>query len=338
MDSLVVTGGLEDTIRLWRLDTGATRHTFSHPNSHVNSVNISKDKRHLVAGGYKTVSLYDCQSGEANSLASFEAHSGNVTSVDFYPETPHQVFTTSDDGMVKAWDTRKSGSPTGIFSHDVEVYEAVMHPNEVYLYSCDEGGAVARWDLRNLACAERMIPEEGCDMCGLTISGSGDLLAACSKSGMCYVWESSADECHPLKMICAHRNEMVLKCKFSPTDDLLATASSDHSVKLWSVSRIVAEAASDSDGDGDDEEEQDDDEEMSPDMFESCLTGHGGWVWDMAFSQDGKQLVTVCSDKIGRMYSTTSQGVVPRANLELKGHQRGMTCIAINDATGDSLA
>lgn len=121
---ILVTAGYDHTIRFWEAWSGICSRTIQHPDSQVNKLKISPDKRFLAVAANSHVRLYDCnlpsnnppagtgpnttnpnahQGG--NPIATFEGHNGNVTSVDWHCEGKWLV-TGSEDGTLKIWDTR----------------------------------------------------------------------------------------------------------------------------------------------------------------------------------------------------------------------------------------
>jgi G protein beta subunit-like protein len=95
---------------------------------------------------------------------------------------------------------------------------------------------------------------------------------------------------------------------------LLATASADHTVKLWNVKDF---------------------------SLAKTLSGHQRWVWDCAFSADSAYLVTgllvslhspsllASSDQVARLWDL-SQGETIRT---YNSHNKAITCVALNDVT-----
>jgi WD40 repeat protein len=84
----------------------------------------------------------------------------------------------------------------------------------------------------------------------------------------------------------------------SPADDLFATASGDHTVRLWSVK----------------------------DGAVSVLSGHGAAVRRVAFSGDGKRLVTVSEDRTARVWDVASK----QSLHTLHGDEGGFGVAALN--------
>ena len=84
----------------------------------------------------------------------------------------------------------------------------------------------------------------------------------------------------PLHKLQAH-DAYVLKCLLSPDNRLLATTSSDKTVKLWNLDGFT---------------------------LERTLTGHQRWVWDCVFSVDAAYLVTASSDASARLWDCATGG------------------------------
>lgn len=136
---LLVTAGYDHTIRFWEAWSGICSRTIQHPDSQVNRLAISPDKRWLASCGVGVVRLYDCRSalagnqaasiqaggqgggqgaaggtagqgsgapGVTQPVATFEGHNGNVTCVAWHCESKWLV-SGGEDGTLRIWDTRE---------------------------------------------------------------------------------------------------------------------------------------------------------------------------------------------------------------------------------------
>ena len=105
-----------------------------------------------------------------------------------------------------------------------------------------------------------------------------------------------------IQTLTAHPGAYILKCSISPDVKTLATTSSDHTIKLWS---------------------------MENKTLSKTLAGHQRWVWDCAFSADSQYLVTASSDHTARLWEL-ARGEAIR---HYKGHHKAVTCVALNDTS-----
>ncbi len=105
-----------------------------------------------------------------------------------------------------------------------------------------------------------------------------------------------------ISTLTAHPGSYILKCSISPDVKTLATTSSDHTIKLWS---------------------------MENKTLTKTLAGHQRWVWDCAFSADSQYLVTASSDHTARLWELESS----KAIRHYKGHHKAVTCVALNDTS-----
>jgi G protein beta subunit-like protein len=162
--------------RFWEALSGICSRTIQHPDSQVNRLCISPDKRFLAAAGHHTVKLYDIKSTNPNPLLTFEGHTGNVTGVAFHCEGKWMV-TSSEDGTVKIWETR-TGTIQRSYNHGSPANDVVIHPNQGEIISCDRAGSVRIWDLAENTCAHELIPEEDVCVSSVTVASDGTLLCA----------------------------------------------------------------------------------------------------------------------------------------------------------------
>ena len=87
----------------------------------------------------------------------------------------------------------------------------------------------------------------------------------------------------------------------------MATCSADKKIKLWELRETAT---------------------MDIQFEEKhVLKGHNKWVWDCDFSCDSAYLISASSDTYIKLWDVQSGEMVQT----LKGHTRGITCLALND-------
>lgn len=321
----LATAGYDHTIRFWEALSGICSRTIPHPDSQVNRLCISPDKRYLAAAGHHTVKLYDVKSSNPNPILTFEGHTNNVTGVAFHCEGKWMV-TSSEDGTVKIWDVR-SGSVQRNYSHGSPVNDVVIHPNQGELISCDRAGTVRVWDLGENKCSHQLIPEEDVSVASVTVASDGTMLCAGNNAGSVFVWRMIQNrDLTSLVPVCrftAHTT-YITRVLLSPDVRHLATCSADHTARIWSVdpspnnSQVITPTGAAT---------QNGQKEVEGFTLETTLHGHQRWVWDCAFSADSAYLVTACSDHYARLWELSSQSIIRQYN----GHHRGAVCVALND-------
>ncbi|KAL8914409.1 MAG: hypothetical protein Q9171_000914 [Xanthocarpia ochracea] len=321
MSVILCTAGYDHTIRFWEALSGICSRTIQHPDSQVNRLCISPDKRWLAAAGNQNVKLYDIRSTNPNHVLAFEGHTGNVTGVAFHCEGKWMV-TSSEDGTVKIWDTRTAIIQRN-YNHNHPVNDVVIHPNQGELIACDRGGNVRVWDLGENKCTHQLIPEEDVSVASVTVASDGSLLCAGNNLGNVYLWQMKQNRdvtsLIPITSFQAH-NAYVTRVLLSPDVRHLATCSADHNARIWAIDPDAPNNVK-----GNDKVPLDRAPGALP--LETSLESHQRWVWDCAFSADSAYLVTACSDHYARLWELNTQAVIRQYN----GHHRGAVCVALND-------
>ncbi|KGO66962.1 hypothetical protein PITC_038420 [Penicillium italicum] len=236
MSVILCTAGYDHTIRFWEALSGICSRTIQHPDSQVNRLCITPDKRFLAAAGHNNVKLFDIKSTNPNPVITFEGHTNNITGVAFHCEGKWMV-TSSEDGTVKVWDTR-TGSLQRNYVHRAAVNDVVIHPNQGELISGDHAGMVRVWDLGESVCTHQLIPEEDTAVLSVSVASDGSLLCAGNKKGNVYLWRMvQTDETTRIIPVCtfqAHKDYLT-RVLLSPDVKHLATCSADHTAKVWNL-------------------------------------------------------------------------------------------------------
>ncbi|XP_020532986.1 target of rapamycin complex subunit LST8 isoform X3 [Jatropha curcas] len=283
---ILATASYDHTIRFWEAKSGRCYRTIQYPDSQVNRLEINPDKRYLAAAGNPQIRLFDVNSNSPQPVRSYDSHTNNVMAVGFQCDG-NWMYSGSEDGTVKIWDLRAPGCQREYESR-AAVNTVVLHPNQV--------------------------PEVDTAVRSLTVMWDGSLVVAANNRGTCYVWrllrgtQVTMTNFEPLHKLQAH-DEYILKCLLSPEfcepHRYLATASSDHTVKIWNVDGFT---------------------------LEKTLIGHQRWVWDCVFSVDGAYLITASSDTTARLWSMQTGEDI----RVYQGHHKATVCCALHDGAEPS--
>lgn len=332
LDVILATGGYDNTIRFWEAWSGHCVKSINHPQSQINRLAISPDKRYLAVAGNAHVRLYDVAiatsshpppanhgpppsdrtpqqqqqaQAQAGLLQSFP-HNANVTSV-AWPKECQWFVTGSEDGAMRIWDTRTPVAQR-TYDHKCAVNDIAIHPNQGEIISCDQSGAIKIWDLAADSCTHELFPEEDVPQRSVSIASDNSCLVAGNNSGNVFVWNISTanggsyTDLQAQATFEAHKR-YCLKVLLSPDVRQLATCSADTTIKIWTLSPT------------------------GPPILDKTLYGHQRWVWDLAFSADSAYLVSASSDHSARLWELASAQAV----RQYVGHSKPCVAVALND-------
>ncbi|KAG6328615.1 hypothetical protein ID866_10474, partial [Astraeus odoratus] len=126
-DSLIVSGSLDKTIRVWDAHTGSQ--IGSPIEGHTNvvwSVAFSPDGRWIVSGSGsedKTIRIWDAHTGSQIG-SPFEGHTGQVLSVAFSSDG-RWIVSGSVDRTIRVWDAHTGSQIGSPFEGHTSVYDGV---------------------------------------------------------------------------------------------------------------------------------------------------------------------------------------------------------------------
>ena len=301
----IVTGGEDETIRLWDALTGLPiGKPFNGHEGVVNSVAFSPDGKLIASGSDDfTVRLWNAETGQTLGEP-LRGHQDIVSSVAFSPDGK-RVVSGSWDKTLRLWDTltgKALGEP--ILGHNGYVSSVAFSPDGKRIVSGSQDKTVRLWDSET---GDQLIPsssDRGISQGKFEISfiGHSDIIksVAFSPDGKQIV-SGSADNTVRLwdavtgltigQPLTGH-TDIVSSVAFSPDGKLVLSGSWDQALRLWDF--------------------------KTGKSFSKPLTGHQDIVKSVAFSPDGTSIISGSRNNTILIWrSTIGEAIEPPLN----GHE-----------------
>jgi len=251
--TLASAGTSDDTIRVWKVETGEllkilkedTRWSLSSEElkifskdyyESVTDVAFSPDGKIIASCNYKAIKLWDSASGRL--LKMLVNHSDWIYSIAFSPDGK-QIVSAGRDKTIKISDVatgqvlktfadEAGQKKEGLF--ELILWSVTFSPDGKTVVSGDNSGAIKIWDIRTGLKTKEFRGDEMSVKSviflpdGVTIAGGGF-------DGAVKLWDLSSGQ---EKRLTGH-TQAIESVAYSPKNHLLASGSSDKSIKFWEV-------------------------------------------------------------------------------------------------------
>jgi G protein beta subunit-like protein len=226
-----------------------------------------------------------------------------------------------------------------------------LHPNQGELLFGDEDGYLKVWDLTSNTCTQELYLDGRNPIRSVAIACDGSIAIAANNRGKVFICKlhntypskggaysggsTSGLDC--IASIDAH-SAYILRALISPDVKLMATASADQTIKLWSIesllygqsSSYLAPTTSPSSPSKSSSHTSPPPTSLSSAIHcVKTLHGHTSWVWDISFSADSAYLVSASSDKTAKLWDVNTGEII----LDYRAHTKAVTAIALNDSS-----
>ncbi len=339
---------------VWDVTTGNPLRQFVGHVGAIQSVDFSPDGQTLVSGGCGLGDGLNCTQGEVilwnaytgEELRTLQGHQGTVRSVAFSPDGT-RIISGSADGTVLLWNVTDGIQLQRYEGHTAAVEEVEFSPDGRRIASGSADGTTTLWDVASATLLRRY---EGHDapVSGLAFSPDGVDIASGARNGTLLLW--SANEGNILHRYEGH-TASVLSVAFSPDGTRIVSGSDypENAVLLWDVSGGTSQRY-------DDHEDAVRSVAFAPDgrsiVSGSCgvleegycvrgelllwdadngtllrqLEGHDDAVQSVAFSPDGRSIVSGAADGTLLLWDATN-GMLLR---EFAGHPDAVQGVAFS--------
>ena len=325
---LVVTGDAEGVVRLWDFASGDTTELTGHV-ARILAFAVSPSRDRLAsASADGTARIWTLPDGDLAAILA--GHENYVLDVAFSPDG-EQIATASQDRTARLWRT-STGQEQAVLAGHTEAVTAVRFAPDGRVLTASQDGTVRTWDPREPTLA--LLANVGYDVIDVRVDGRNAVVAvdaagrahridlrsgreidvrpapapapAEARDGTRAVIRGSVVELRrngKVVLLTGHKDD-VTAVTFSEDSRLVATASVDHDARLWDArtGRLV-----------------------------HLLRAHFAVVSDVAFSRDGRWLVTAGPGRAGLWDVETGDRVAL-----LGGHASILTAVTF-DADGHTI-
>jgi WD40 repeat protein/Flp pilus assembly protein TadD len=239
--TLLVSGGWDQTITLWKIDARETIPLSQHFRF-IYAIDFSVNGTLLVLGGDQSGKLLKI--AEGNEVKTLSTTADGIDSsrsdevVDFSPDGTLLAVGTKD-GIIKLWEVADGSEIRTFAGHSGQIKSVAFSPDGTLLASGSADKTVKLWKVSDSS-EIKTLSGHNDEISSIAFSLDGTMLASGSHDGTIKLWEVT--EGSEINTLCEH-SRLISLIKFSPDGRLLASvsnpggvlSSSDTTIKLWNV-------------------------------------------------------------------------------------------------------
>jgi WD40 repeat protein/tRNA A-37 threonylcarbamoyl transferase component Bud32 len=266
---LAASSSLDDTIKLWNLQTGTELFTLTGHARGVNAIAISPDGKLLISGSDDyTVKVWSLQNGAL--LGTLLGHTRDVNAVAVSPDG--KLFASGgEDRTIRVWSASTGALLKTLVGVAGMVKAIALSPDGTILASGGLDNKTRLWNIQTGKQIHTLVGHLN-SINTLTFSPDGQQVITGSKDKTIRIWNGQSGEL--VRTLSEHIRD-VSAVAITPSGKAIVSGSSDTTIKLWDLS--IGKAI-------------------------YTWTDHTDTVNAIAVSPDGRYLVSGSSDKTVRVW------------------------------------
>ncbi|MEN3311266.1 MAG: hypothetical protein V7645_595 [Actinomycetota bacterium] len=286
---LLLTGGLDGWARLWRTSNGMLLRRFSGGGP-VRTALLNARGTRLV-----TVSrngLIRAWRRDGRLLRAFRVRGAAIPKTAALDPQAQLLVTGADDRFARVY-RLKSGDLLRRLAQNGFVRSVAFSPDGRIILTSGYEGRARLWKAGSGRMLRELRGPDGSALAEAVFSRDGKYVAAAGNDGTARVWETATGDAIGIAVGHAYQ---VTHVAFAPGDAGIVSASSDGTVKVWSIQGRLL----------------------------SLLSGHTGAVTSVSFSPNGRAVLTASEDGTARLWDPWSEPEMP-----VVARVKGATSLAV---------
>ncbi|MBE9069533.1 NACHT domain-containing protein [Leptolyngbya cf. ectocarpi LEGE 11479] len=293
---MMASGSLDQTVRLWNLETGQLQQTIRGHNHEILCNTVSSDGQYVISGSSdRTIRVWHRTTGKL--VRTLRGHQNWVLTLAVHPTRP-LLASGSSDGTVRLWNL-ETGTPQLLEKCGSWIWSLQFSPDGETLVSGSFDQTLRLWQVETGE-LQRSIESINALHWSLAFSPDGQLLALTDGDDQVQIRNARTGD--PLQTLA--NPSPLLSVAFGPDSRTIASGGYDGSVCLWQVTAQTSQLL-------------------------HTFTEHQSWVYDLAFSPDGQYLASASYDGTARLWDVAEH----KERHVLRSHTDRVTSVAFCPTT-----
>lgn len=298
-----VTAGKDAKVFAWNLakrDRVVEFVEFPGHTREASSIAISADGRFMISGSIDgNAFVWDYRGGKDSSNGNYfpaRSHAGVINDVDVSRDGK-RFISAGGDGKAVLWEFEQSGRPFPrdvLVGHQKPINTAVLAPGGRWAATAGQDMTIRVWDIVKEDPSKHVQLLEGHtgEVMDLVFSPDGSKLFSCAADNSVRAWDADSGWA-PTELV-GHGSEVV-RLGINPAGTFLISSDIRGELRSWDLNAPLGAPTQ---------------------QFQA----HEREIWALAFSEDGKHMLSGSADRNARLWFMSAKGLEDKAVM-LRGHQ-----------------